>query len=555
MALNRISWGRFGGLNANDQSDTLLYRAFQQVEGGFQQVYPAEFPRLRNIDFPERAIGKRLGSESLESLVSVMVASEEILKIVEWTTPSTTTRVQVAVGKKSMYTDQSGAWVRLNDSAAAAYSHAADVTRCSVTAVDNHLIIGLDGANKIQVYRSGANLDAALNNGNTWNDSFGGGTSVVTGTWGTGYYIVLEFQQRLVYSDGSGALQYTDVGQPWDRAAGGVFGCKGNVVGAMPFLPRGASELLSVLFISTTEGPEFLTGFDVTDTVKPMTGSVALNHQCIVALDNWIAYLTTEGGIEGVNLQDTIDLGRRFKALDGLSGPMDTFSPTNTNHSTKPFGYYDRSRKQALWMYPDASDSVNNSAIGLDVFIGEPLLGERKEEFERKVRCLWHTIQDGQTWFINVYQRRGALVGVLATGLTYTMNSGANDLESLPIDDELEFFDFDGGFPDRIKNFRRFAPVFRSRGNWNVNLDRYLDRSAYPTGSTITFPQIATGTAVWDSITWDSFTWADAGIAAKADWVECHAKFFRGRLYNQQAAQDWILTNATLEYMVGSRQG
>jgi hypothetical protein len=557
----KIGASTFGGGNWNDQQAGLIYRSHRWDGKGWTQLYPMESPNLRNIDFAQRAIGKRKGSALLESLASVMVASETILLIGSWVTPGTTTEVHVAVGVKSMYTDQSGSWAQINDSASSAYTHAADVSKCSATACDNHLIIGLNGANPMQVYRSGADLDDPLVSTNTWNDSFGGGTSTVSGTHGNGAYIVFTLHERLCYSTGNGAIQYSNFQQPWERLdanGGGYFGCRGNVIAALSFTPRGGDELQAVGFISTTAGPQFITGFDggISEAAKEVhTAWRALNHRCLVPIENWIVAMTSEGGFRAINLADDIDLGRRFFALDGSSGPLDTFSATNANHPTHPFGFYNQKKKQVSFFYPDASNSNNSHAAVLDFFLGEPIPGEDKDSYERRVRLGVNTIDAPGTnaWFRDVYQRRGNVVGALGTGLTYTLDSGYYDLGTLAIREYWELPDLDGGEPDRIKMWQRLLPVFREVGDWDVSFQPYLDLASSPTGDPQTFTQITAGSVAWGSSTWGGGVWSGEGVVTNAEWQELESKFFRGRFYNQAGGQNWTLPALTLEYQIGAR--
>ena len=556
LPFQRIETTTFGGVNFSDQSPLLIQRAFEPVDGGFVQRAPLESPNLINVDFLERAIGKRKGSALLESLASVMVASEIIIAIKSWVTPGTTTEVQVAVGKLSIYTNQSGTWAQINNSGGSAYTHAANVTKCSFAEVVGHLLMGIDGANKIQVYRSGANLDASLDNGNTWNDTFGGGTSTITGTWGTAYYILFEMHERLVFGTGNAVAEYTDVQQPWDRANGGFRLLKGNVVGAMVFVPEGGSELNTVAFFSTTAGPIFLSGFDLTDSTKPVHGAnVALNHQCLVATDKWIMYMTREGGIEAINVYDKKDLGRRLFTGDGVSGPTDTFQATNAQHPTLPFGYYNQKKKQAMWFYPNAAGTTNSHAVVVDMFLAEGATGEQQDLAESNTRLLYWSIVTPATnpWFVSIYTKKGAVIGVLATGICYTLESGLSDLDTLPIQEFYEWGDFNGGVVGRIINWRRLAGEFKEKGSWNLLVRKYLDRSTGQFGDDVSWLMASTDSSVYDTGVYDTALYS-GGAVRRATWLEVYSREVRLRFQNQETARDWILTGLSLEYQIGSRQ-
>ncbi len=71
----------------------------------------------------------------------------------------------------------------------------------------------------------------------------------------------------------------------------------------------------------------------------------------------------------------------------------------------------------------------------LDFKNGEPVAGEMKESFERRVRCLVNTITTPGTndSFIHVYQTSTGPVGVLKNRAIYTLESGDSDLDTLAI--------------------------------------------------------------------------------------------------------------------------
>ena len=558
LPLREVIYDRFNGGNWSDQPGALFNRAFQQAGGGFQQVFPFESPDQENIDFPERGTGKRKGSTLLSDISGDFVGSEVLIKIWNWTAPGTTTKIQVAVGVKSIYTDQAtpGTFIQINDSASAAYTHSADVSKISFVEGDGHLFILIDGANKIQVYQSGADLDDELDNGNTYLDAKGGGGQTITGTWGTAYFMGFYLHGRLCFGKGDSIWEFTDTGQPWDLVGGGFYQSSSNIVAVTTFIPQGGNELNTVGFLSTTGGPEFVPGFDLTDTSKPMQGGgTALNYQCITTIDNWIVYMTSEGGLEGVNYAQTIDLGRRYKTLDGTSGPLDTFSPTNSKHPTLPFVFNNREKKQPMWFYPDSTNTTNSHAVVLDFYLGEPVLGDSKRTFEADVRCLYWLIKDPSTnpWFVNIYQKLGAVVGVLATGITYTLESGKDDLDNIAVEAFWEKPDFDGGASDNLKFWRRFAPTFRERGDWNVTKREYLDYASTQTGEDFEFSQIASST-VWGASTWDGGTWAGVATINRSHWRELNSRAIRERLFNNNSGEDFVLLKVTEQYSIGSIQ-
>lgn len=547
-----INTSIFGGGNWSDPSAALFARAYEMGRGGFSQFAPLEAQDLRNVDFIERTLAKRKGSAERDDLTGVLVASESLIAGTYFN------GIEVVVGAKSIYTKQSGSWAQINDSGSSPYTHSADVSKVSFVEGDNHLFILIDGANKIQVYRSGADMDDELDNGNTYNETFGGGTQTITGTWGTGYYIGFYLHGRLCFSNGDNVLEYTDVDQPWDRSGGGFFLASANIVAGTAFTPRGGDTDFAVGLLSTTVGAEWVPGFDLTDTPQLEKGTrTAINHRVLVPIQNWVVYMTDDGGFEGVSLGGFIDLGRRLRALDGVTGPMDTFSASNSNHGTEPFGVYHRPKRQAMFFYPDGSEADNGDAIVIDFYLGEPTRRETQVEFERHVRLLHWTIKDSgnNPWFIGAYDVDGDVVGITAAGKTWnTEDTGYADLGSIAILDLWRWPDFDGSAPDNIKNWRRSAAEFASAGNWSVAKRDYLDRASGESGAVVQWLQVNDDVAVYDTAQYDSAVYASGGTVRRVDWVEKWSHLVGFDLRNERAGENWILRNFSLRYDIGSMQ-
>lgn len=627
LPIQTIRMSVFGSGNWSDQPDSLVGRAFEQVQGGFVQRNPVESPNLLNMDYYRQAIGKRLGSAALDDYSSVLISGDSIIKQDAWYPPGSNTEHQVAAGAKGIYYDAgTGTWARLNNANGTAFQWNTDSTKISFVPIDNHLIIMSD-KNFSQVYRSGTALDNQMHNdttsttvdassssgqkvlnvsattmfnvgdrividsagtpengyvasiivgvsitlednlgstytnetvavANLYVESKGGATQTYTGTWTSGNHIGFELHERFCMGTGTNVWEYTDVQEAYDLAGGSFRLAKGNIVAAIVFTPAGGSELNTVGFLSTTEGPEIYPGFDPTDTFKPMQGgTTALNHQCIAVIDNWVVYFTREGGWEGVNYNETIDLGRRLKSVNDTTGPLDTFTATNSNHATLPFVYKKLNKKQLFCQYPDASNTINTHEVGLDFYLGEPKAGEPQEVFETRVRCLYSSIKEPLTnpWFRTAYSKRGSVVGVLATGKTYTLDSGDNDLGALPVLELWEMPDFDGGAQERLKNWRGLLPIFKENGDWNVNVKKYLDLSPNNTGDDLTYLQVSAGTALWNNASWNEFNWAGAGIADTAQYIDLWSKYIRLRFFNQNTSEPWIMQGIAMEYQIGAR--
>jgi len=294
----QIEFTDFGGGNWKDQRSILMRRSHTQTNIGFQNVAYTESPDLQNVDIIDRSIGKRRGSTARDSLASILESGETLIKGIFWRNS-----IQVIVGTKSIYTDQSGTWAQVKTSGGAAYTHSG-VTRVSFVPLDGHLFICMD-AGKIQVYRAGANLDAPLDNGNTYTEIYSG-TNTVTGSWGTGYYIATSFYGRLVFSTGNSILEYTDVNQPWDLTGGGNFPSSGKVFALRPHVPQFGDSLSSILYIGTGVGWEFTSNLASASTIEGSPPT--MSNKTVLTSKNWIMYLSADGGLHGINGNRVINL-------------------------------------------------------------------------------------------------------------------------------------------------------------------------------------------------------------------------------------------------------
>ena len=552
----RIQLDRFGGCNYADPPAELVSRAYRVTEAGFVPTSPVETPDTRNMDFVKGWIGKRKGSAAWLDLTSVLVASETLIDGHSWIVPGGTQENILIVGVKSIYVKEgSGAFAQINDSASAAYTHDADVAKARFLEIDNHLLIGIDGANKIQVYKTGADLDAELDNGNTWEDTFGGGTSTVTGTWGTGYYNIENLHGRLCFGDGGATCQFTDIGQPWDLLGGGHKIAKDNIVAMRTWVRKGGSDLTPVLALFTESGLEFLPGFMLQDQPHPINaGKPPASYRAVVEMDDWMVWMTREGGFQATNLLQVIDVGRRLKKDDGTSGPMDTFDPTNTNLANKIFGV--RRKRQAIFFYPDASRTTNSHAIMMDFTLGEPVVNEPLESYERRVRHLVWSIKDpgSNPWFVGGFERHGETTCIMAVGTTFNIHSGVNDLDIIPVQSYWDTPDFDGGALDNEKEWARVSARFLPQGDWDVHVDTYMDGDGAVTGQGWDWSQIRDGASVYDTAVYDTDVYVADGSVVRAQYADLWGHSIRLRLIQNGTSQDWILRDMEIAYEIGAEQ-
>ena len=165
--LQEMSVSVWGGLNLNDQSTKLPLLSH---EGGFgQQIAPLEAVSLLNVDF-EKELRKRKGCTTYADLTSaglnVLLSGDVLVNACDYVSPVTGTRYQIIVSKKTIYYDTGGtSFAQINNQSGSAYTHSdQSVTMASFAIVDGHLVIGLDGANYIQLFRTGTELDDQLHN-------------------------------------------------------------------------------------------------------------------------------------------------------------------------------------------------------------------------------------------------------------------------------------------------------------------------------------------------------------------------------------------------------
>lgn len=556
MALRtiRLDVDRFGGVNYADPPRTLYARAYTPTDSGFVQTGPLETSGSENMDFVETHIGKRPGSSEWVDLTALLQAGESLIDGYSWIVPGGDQENMVAVGTKSIYIKEGdAAFAQINDSASSAYTHSADVSKVTFAEVDNHLIIGIDGANKIQVYRTGADLDPELDNGNLYTEAFGGGTQTITGAWGTAYYNVTEVHGRLVFSKGDSVVEYTDIEQPWDRAGGGYHQFKSNVVAMTTFVPRGGNEYTEVLVSFTDAGIQILPGFSVHDAPMSITGTHApISYRAVARMENWLVYLTKSGTIEATNLFNIIDLGRRLKKLDGLTGPLDTLVPANVNHPTKTFAIYDSDRSQTYIYYPEGANSVNGRAIVLDTKLGEPVPNEQLPSIETRMRPLLWTIKEPtkNPWFTGVFLARQGIKAVRASGKIYDHCSGLNDYGTIPIREYWDMPDWDSGLPNMKKGFRRITVESLPKGNWYVDAIHYLNRDNAQVGSGWRWLQNEADAAAYDISDYDTAVYVSGGTVQGGDWINLVGRALRTRFKNQQTSQDWVMVSISLEYVV-----
>ncbi len=478
-----------------------------------------------------------------------------------WYDPATGTQIQIAVTNYSAYTKQSGSWVRLNDSAGNPYYHDTKASKVTFARADGHLFIGTDNLNYIQVYRSGADLDPEMANGNTYESAYSTGTDTITGTWPRGAYMVVAIHERLAFTDGNVLVEYTPQAETtgsgiWDLlgSTGGAAHFAGEIRFMTTFVPEFSDSIQQSLIVGTSEGIETRSGFEAYDNAVVIQGSPPpLNHQAYCISGQWLIYQTIQGDIWATNGRAMIDLGRRLKSLD-QAGPLDQLNLTTSK--TKAFCFWNRKKKQAQFFHTTssglasaASAYVNNYCEILDFHQGEPFPGEPKESYERRVKCLHWEIDDPtrNPWFVSVYETENDVLGILANGEIYKLEQDDfnDDFDDVKIDAQFTIPTFTAGAPTRIKQWFRSSLRTLTAGNHDLSLDHYFDRSA-SIGLTQTMKQIQAGT------TFDADTFIAGEPVKRIQRINRRSESIQTVLRNDGLGESFTLVAMELPYEVGA---
>ena len=499
-----------------------------------------------NLAFAHTAVQ----ADAVEQMV--LLNGDTLLGGREWRSPVTNLRIQVLCSAKTIYVDQSGAFRQANTSAGTPYAHAATATKCGFTELAGHLHIGPDGANKIQVYRNSADLDPAMDNGNLYTEAFGGGTQIITGTWGTGYYILGNYQDRLLFGNGDSVIEFSDTSQAWDRAGGGFIQGRGAVRAIATLTPQFSDSLAAALYVLAVGGADVITALPVVAGAIQRLDNVPapMNHACVVQTQNWLMYLSQEKTIIGINGAHVINIGRRMQS-GASSGPLESIYATEA--LTDAFGFYDQAKAAALWMAPNGSLTDNSDAYVLDMRQGEPLPGEPEPSYEQRVRCLRWQIASGSAWFVHMYRRLGQTVGIVSTGKLYATESGNNDLASVAIAGRWRSPDFHAGLPTVNKQWLALLCRGMPTGNWSVTARYHQDRSEATFGDTWAYSQDG-GTSVFGTAVFGTGTFASTATIKGSDDTDLYSEMLAFTLDNLTASETMRLTDAELHYLIGAQE-
>ena len=479
----------WGSMNVRDQSDQLIQRSHRQTQAGWAQQAPMETPDALNIEYTNKGPRKRRGQATDASLATLMAAGETLIHGYSWHHPTTGAQIQIVVSTRTIYVDQAaaGSFVQVNASTSTSYVHAATVTAVSIVPIDGHAIIGLNGANQMQVYKTSADLDPRLVSGQLWESAYGATSETITGTWNDATYLLTSIHGRLAYSDGTNLVEFTPGANDPSSGVWNLLGAHGGAQfgdGAIRMLatmnPGEGDAKDSLLYIGTLQGMSYLSGFQEYDRIEERIDiEPVLNHRSYFTVKNWLVWITREKNIKAAHAGYVIDLGRRMKTTN-RDGPLDAMDVSESLLTA--FAFYDPDNKVGGFAFTTATGRVNDTIIALDFKLGEPQIGEPMESYERKVRLMkWQiNLPDTNDWFIHIYQRDNALVGLTQAGLSYTLNSLTvdNDLASIAIEAKLSWPDFAGGdefSPNQMQWFR-FDQAYESLGDWDVTTRFFLNR-------------------------------------------------------------------------------
>lgn len=467
-----------------------------------------------------------------------------------WQSPATNSNIIVLASVKTIYINQSGAFVQINDSASSPYAHAADALDVTFAEVDGHLFIGLSGANQIQVYRTGADLDEEAVASNNYIEVFGGGTPNYNDTWGTGMSNVIGFHDRLLFNNGDSVIEYTAATQPYNRTNGGFFQARGAVIAMATLTPQFTDSLQETLYIFTLQGVEVVTGFTGSDDIQRLDAPSPMNHNSVIHTLSWLMYLSQEKTIIAINGAFFTNIGSRMKPHSGTS----FLAGINQSAAiTKSFGYYDQDKNQAMWTAPTGTATDGTDIFVLDMKKGEPAIGEPPESYERRINCLHWKIKSGNTWFQSIFKTTSGSLGLLESGKLYTTESGNNDLDTIAIESRWRMPDFHAGFPMNHKQwlvaFLRGLPT----GTYTVTVRYHEDRSEATFGATWGYSQDG-GTSVFGTAVFGTAVYATTVVIKGDNDTDLYSELLSISIENLEAGETWKLTDAELHYLIGAQE-
>src|SRR3990167_865280 len=507
----------FGGMNARDQADQLVSRGYAQTQNGWKQ-YPGvgvESPDMLNVDYDPLGLRKRYGSASYQDLSAVMPSGDSLVAGIEWTNADSTT-MELIVTTTTVLTNASGTWGIINaTSGASAFAFTGAVTKASLVPLDGHMFILTNGTgNYIQTTRNGTQIDPQMVH------------TTDSGVWD-------------LLGDGAGAFHATS----------------GEILFMTNYIPKGGNRVTDeIIVVGTTGGIESTTGFEEYDRLNVEQGAEGvLNHKCFCKVNSWLLYLTRNRNLQAYNGQEVIDLGARLRTAT-LTGPLDAMdlatSKTNAFALTLP------EKMQAILWYSTATTKVNDSAVMVDFKMGEPVPFEPLRSSEARTRLSPFEAFNGvdNDWFIHGYLKSSAVIGMKSNGTTWTMESGKNDLGSVPIEARWKSPVINAGPPATTlqKQFYRLNLRVSQAGVWTARIDEYFDGES-ATAKNWSMNQYIEGSLILGTGLLDVGTLSTEGHVKGFDRIDKRTEAFQFRFKNDSIDEDFVLRHADVSYSVGAQ--
>ena len=389
-------------------------------------------------------------------------------------------------------------------------------------------------------------------------------THTVTGQWEKAIYLGEYVNDRLAFGVGNSLLEYTPNSRApssgiWDLAGAdaGFYGARGAIVAIASFVPEGGDVNRQLLHVFTTAGPGILTGFQEYDEAMDanrQAGGVPLNHRCVVAVKNWLMYLTDTKDIEAINGATWINIGRRLKNRE-KTGPLDTISVSES--ATSAFGVYDSENERIIFHATTAGGRVADLAAVVDLRFGEPQRGESVDSYDKHVRLLhWSIVNpDSNPWFKGAFRGLDKLYGVHQDGKLYTIGGAAptprRDLGAVPVSSRWDTPWFNGGSSLVNHAFINALLQIKQFGTWNAQLSVYTDYNNNEL-RVIDFSQANFEAVAWGSAIWGRSKWVASGTAVKLVEVDTYRKAVKLSITNSAIDTFWTLISGVLEYQPGA---
>ena len=155
-------------------------------------------------------------------------------------------------------------------------------------------------------------------------------------------------------------------------------------------------------------------------------------------------------------------------------------------------------------------------------------------------------------WFVQMMSRNGSTSGILATGKTYTVESGLNDLASIAISGYWFTPVITAGAEQISKHWLSSSLRAKIAGAWTVYVDAYLDRETASIGQ-YTFNLNSTA-AYYDTDVYDTAVYSVESTQKASKDTDRYTEAIQFRVINEGAGQSFTLNSFALNYLYGSEE-